>query len=64
MRDGVAKWRRLGLESQPKLVISNNRTDRDDDAAFMEALRRCKWYGVKEMLFVSHDGSWVRRAFF
>ena len=63
VRDGVAKWRKLGPESRPKLIISNNRTDRDDDAAFKEALRRCKWYGVEEMLFVSHDGSWVRRAF-
>ena len=63
IHDAVKKWEKLGIQTKPKVIVSNSRSTRADSDALDEALRRCRWYGVGELLFVSHDGSSIRRFF-
>lgn len=62
--DARKKWRRLGLDSPIRVIVSNDRSGRDDREAFDEACRRCRWYGVSELLFVSADGESLKRVRF
>lgn len=64
IKEGVSKWQRLGLTERPRIIVSNSESDRPDELALNEAIRRCDWYGVGELLFVSHDGTWIRRVKF
>ena len=63
IHDAVKKWKKLGIQTKPKVIVSNSRSTRADSDALDEALRRCKWYGVGELLYVAHDGLSIRRFF-
>ena len=61
IKDGCKKWEKLGLKSSPKIIVCNSESGRSDKEAFNESIRRCKWYGADELLFLSHDGKTLYR---
>ena len=60
LRDGVKKWEKLHLD-EPRIVLCNSESSREDAEVLNEFTRRCAYLGVHEGLFVSHDGASVRR---
>ena len=61
IKDACGKWDKLGLSSSPKIILSNSESARDDWDVFQEAIRRCRYYGADELIFVSHDGKKLYR---
>ena len=56
IKEACDKWSRLGLDSSPKIILSNSESSRSDSDVFQEAIRRCEFYGADELIFVSHNG--------
>lgn len=61
IREGCKKWKRLSLKSSPKIIICNSESNRSDKEVLEESVRRCKWYGADELIFLSHDGTKLYR---
>ena len=61
IKEDCKRWKKFGLTSSPKIILSNSESTRDDSEVFQEAISRCIFYGADELLFVSNNGEKIYR---
>ena len=64
VRDTVHKWRKIGLSEDVRLVMSGSESQRPDADLLGEAIRRSRWYGIGELLYVHRGTELITRVLF